>query len=97
MSGRVAGMLGSVAVLAQMREHHVDQVGVRDFLKKRSSCPVTEMAVRGGDSLLELPGVSALLEKLGIVVRLQNQHMATRNRMAHEGCHTTEIGCLGET
>ena len=99
---RAAHQLGSVVALAQVRGHHRVQAIVVQRAERRSRLHIAQVAVLTADAALQKVRIPRLRQQLDVVVALQHQRVATRQRgqrmardvadVGHQAQHAVAIG-----
>ena len=94
---RAGGECRCVAVVAEMREEDMVQVGACDFGNEIGCGLIGEVAVTGEDALLNGPGTLLIILQEGlVVVRFDEHGIDTARRVYHLTRGVSEIGEDGE-
>jgi hypothetical protein len=91
VAGTVGYELWVVVDLTEVSEHDGAEAGVVKSFKEGERIFVGEMAVAAADALFELPWVGAVDEELHIVIRFEDEAVATRQTRLDELSRDSEV------
>jgi hypothetical protein len=86
---------GRVALLAQVRQHHVREVAVRALPREPARGVVAEVAVAPRDPVAHRRRVRAAAQHRRVVVRLEHEHVHVAQRLAHRLRRVPEVVAHG--
>jgi hypothetical protein len=93
LANDAVGKFGAIAVLAEVAEVEMSQVGRHDLFGNRSGCVVGEVAVAAEDALFDTPrAASIFLQEFHVVVGLKDQHVGAPYSFDDKFGRVTEIG-----